>query len=167
MELIRCTQKLLRELGQEPTNILPIKSLLGSWHANLLMIERRKCVLATNDSTLYTIFIPRLIKADFEAFHLIFQENLYKNLAYEGFPQKQIEAVLKEYQDLKYAKTNNRRILGSMNDMRSQLEFRIQMHGGLKITDMLELNHELNRIIFSAINYKHPIELLRVKISGS
>lgn len=72
MQLIRCTQKLLRELGQEPTNIVPMKSFLGSWHANLFLVERHKSVLATNDSTLYTIFIPYLKKTEFEAFHLIF-----------------------------------------------------------------------------------------------
>ena len=167
MQLIRCTQKLLKELSQEPTNIVPLKSFLGSWHANLLIVERHKCVLATNDSTLYTIFIPYLKKADFEVFHFIFRQNLNKNLVYEGFTQKQIEAILNEYQDIKYAKTNNRSVLGSMNDMRSQLEFRIQMNGGIKSTNIFELNHELNRIIFRAINYKHPIELLRVKICGS
>jgi len=167
MQLIRCTQKLLKELGQEPTNIVPIKSFLGSWHANLLLVERHKCVLATNDSTLYTIFIPYLKKAEFEAFHLIFNENLYKNLIFEGFTEKQIEAILNEYQDIKYAKTNNRSVLGSMNDMKSQLKFHIQMSGGLKSTDIFELNHRLNRTIFGAIQYKHPIELLRVKICNS
>ena len=73
MLLLCCTQKLLKELKQEPANVVPLKSLLGSWHANLLMIERHKCVLATNDATLYSVFIPFLKRADFDVFHLIFQ----------------------------------------------------------------------------------------------
>jgi hypothetical protein len=164
VQLIRCTQKLLKELKQEPTNVVPLNHFLGSWHANLLIVERHKCVLVTNDSTLYTIFIPCLKKVDFQAFNLIFGQHLFKNLLHEGFTQKQIEAVLNEHQEIKYAKTNNRSVLSSMNELASQLEFRIQINGGMKGTNIFELNHGLNRIIFRAINYKHPIEMLRIKL---
>lgn len=164
MQLICCTQKLLKELQQEPTNVVPLNHLLGSWHANLLIVERHKCVLVTNDSTLYTIFIPNLKKIDFQAFHLIFGQHLFKNLLHEGFTQKQIEAVLNEHKEIKYTKTNNRSVLGSMNDLAYQLEYSIQINGGMKGTNILELNHELNRIIFRSINYKHPIEMLRIKL---
>ena len=61
MQLIRCTVKLLKELTQEPVaNVTPIRDVIGGWHANLLRIERKKCVLVTNDRALYTIFIPGL-----------------------------------------------------------------------------------------------------------
>ena len=32
-----------------------------SWHANLLRIDRRKCVLFTQDATLYSVFVPRYL----------------------------------------------------------------------------------------------------------
>lgn len=166
MQLIRCTQKMLKELKQEPTNVVPLNGLLGSWHANIFFIERRKCVLVTNDSTLYTLFIPYLKKADFQTFHLVFGQHLFKNLMREGFTQKQIEAVLDEHQEIKYAKTNNRSVLGSMNDQRFQLEYRVQMNGGLGTTDIYALNHDLNRNVLSAIDYKKPIEMLRIKLEG-
>jgi len=155
VQLIRCTQKLLKELKQEPTNVVPLNHLLGSWHANLLIVERHKCVLVTNDSTLYTIFIPCLKKSEFQAFHLIFGQHLFKNLLHEGFSQKQIDAVLNEHQEIKFTKTNNRSVLGSMNELAFQLEYSIQRNGGMKATNILELNHELNRIIFRTINYRY------------
>ncbi len=165
MQLIRCTQKLLKEIKIKPTtNVEPIRSIMGSWHANLLRIERRKCVLITNDFTLYTLFIPCLRKPDFQNFHLVFGQHLFKNLLNEGFAQSQIEAVLSEHQQLLYDKTNNRSVLGSMNDQKIQLEWRIHLNGGLEETSTSDLNRELNRNILSAIDMNYPIEMLKNKL---
>ena len=123
MQLIKCTQKLLKELKQEATTAVPLHSRLGSWHANMFHVERRKCVLVTNDLTLYTMFIPYLKKEDFKVFRVIFGQNLFKNLLYEKLSQKDIETILEEYQDIQYANTDNRSVLGSMNDQKYQLEY--------------------------------------------
>lgn len=165
MQLIRCTQKLLKEINVRPTtNVEPIRSIMGGWHANLLRIERRKCILITNDSTLYTLFIPCLRKADFQNFHVVFGQHLFKNLLNEGFGQSQIEAVLDEHEQLLYDKTNNRSVLGSMNDQKIQLEWRIHLNGGLEETSIYNLNKELNRNILSAIDKSYPIEMLEDKL---
>ncbi len=167
MQLIRCTQKLLKELNQQPvTNIEPIDNVLGGWHANLLLIERRKCVLVTNDSTLYAIFIPFLKKPDFQNFSDIFCQNLFKNLMHEGFSQIQIEALLDEHKTIKFSKTNNRSVLGSMNEQIFQLKSRIHSYGGVKFTPIYKLNNELNRVIFIAIDYNRPIEMLKEKLKN-
>lgn len=167
MQLIRCTQKLLKELKHKPaTNIEPFKSLLGSWHANLLLIERRKCVLFINDSTLFTILVPYLKKLDFQNLNFVFQEHLFKNLLHEDCSQKQIEAVLTEHNRLIYTKTNSRSILGSMNEQKFQLEYRIQLNGGLKYTPIYDLNKELNRNLLSPIDYKRPFEMLKEKLKN-
>ncbi len=79
MQLIKCTKKLLDELQQKPPSKISQSNNLGSRHANILQIERRKCVLVTNELTLYALFIPCLTKTDFKAFHLVFGRNLLKN----------------------------------------------------------------------------------------
>ena len=158
MQLIRCTTKLLKELKQDSfDNVEPLKSIAGGWHANLLRIERRKCALVTNDKTLYTIFIPGLKKADFNDFGEVFRQHLFKNLLYEGLAQAKIEAVLDELVTILFARTNNRSVLGSMNDQKFQLEFFIASHGGLDKLPLYELNKKLNRIPFSAIGGSCPI----------
>lgn len=61
MRILYCTQKLLKEL-----NVLPLSDPgevsssegLGNWYANLLRIERRKCLLFTNEKTLYSFLVP-------------------------------------------------------------------------------------------------------------
>jgi len=162
--IIRCTQKLLAELKNKSTQEESARDPFWSWHANVFLIERRKCVLITNDTTLFTMFIPALKKPDFESFHFVIGQHLFKNLLHENIPQRQIEVVLSECENIKFEKTNNRRVLGAMNDKKTQLEYLISADGGVARTDIYELNHKLNRIILRAVGYKYPIEMLKEKL---
>ena len=162
--IICCTKKLLAELKNEPTEEESAKDPFWTWHANVFLIERCKCVLITNDTTLFTIFIPALKKPDFESFHFVIGQHRFKNLLHENIPQRQIEVVLSECENIKYEKINNRRVLGSMNNQKTQLEYFISAEGGLARTDIYELNHKLNRVISRAVGYKYPIEMLKEKL---
>jgi len=97
----------------------------------------------------------------FENFREIFGQNLFKNLLWENFPQNQIEIILDEHREITIAKTNNRNVLGSMNDLAFQLKYRIAAMGGLSNVDLAELNHDLNRIPMSAIKEVYSIYELR------
>lgn len=167
MLTIRCTQKFLKELKVTPTEVEPQGGYIGGWHADLLRIERRKCVLVTNDATLYSLFIPGLRKPEFEHFGEVFMQHLFKNLRCEGFLQNQIERVLNEYKETKIAKTNNRSVLGSMNDLKFQLEHIIWELGGLDRLDLIELNNKLNRIPMGAIKYRYSIEALKQRLADN
>jgi len=49
MQLIQCTRKLQKEMGLKKGDLDEAEStdyFLASWHAHLLYIDRRKCVLA-------------------------------------------------------------------------------------------------------------------------
>ena len=151
MQLIRCTQKLLKELGVTPLALESPRGLLGPWHANLLRVERRKCVLFTNDATLYSLFAPGLRKPQFERLPDVFGQVLFRALRLEDFSQQQIEAVLEEIEELQFAKTNNRSVLGSMNDLAYQLDWIIASLGGLSNCSVDAVHHKLNRIPMSAI----------------
>jgi hypothetical protein len=165
MQLIRCTQKLLKELRTIPGEIEQPEGVLGGWHANLLRIERRKCVLFTNDATLFSIFVPGMKKARFERMAHIFGQELFRSLNREGFSQSEIEAVLNEIQEIHYAKTNNRSVLGSMNDLAYQLEWIVHANGGLAHASMDSVAYELNRIPMSAIReYTYSVEALRSRL---
>lgn len=151
MAILRCTQKLLTELKTKPSDGTISSDELGRWHANLLRIDQRRCILFTHDATLFSLLAPGLKKAQFEYFREAFGQNLFKNLLRENFPQNQIEIVLDEHREIIIAKTNNRSVLGSMNDPAFQLKYRIAEMGGLVNVDLVELNHNLNRIPMSAI----------------
>ncbi len=157
MATLRCTKKLLSELRRKPSDGTQCADELGSWHANLLRIDRRKCVLFTHDKTLYTFFVAGLTKPQFQIFDEVFRQNLFRSLVSENLPQKHIEIFLDDIRKIEITKTNNRSVLGSMNDLTFQLKYQIADEGGIEITDIPKLIHDLNRIPMSAIEEIYSI----------
>ena len=158
MQVIHCTKKLLIELGALGSKmpLEPEPGILGPWHANLIMIERKKCILFTNDRTLYSFLVPRFKNKD--DVHDLFLLNLNSNLAAEGFGQRDILKALDEYREIAIAPTTNRSVLGSMNDLVNQVKFYIGRAGGLEDAEMLRVNMMLNRVPMGALKYKYAIE---------
>ncbi len=163
MQTIHCTQKLLKVLGKQGTTIPQSEtqhSLLGPWHANLIRIERRKCVLFTNDLTLYSFLVPGVKKAALSNFRELFLLHLKMNLLKEGFGVDDINNALKEYEEIAVAPTTNRSVLGSMNDLVNQSDFLVYRAGGLDKADIIVVNMLINRIPMGALKYQYPIERL-------
>ena len=79
----------------------------------------------------------------------------------EKIPQKQIEFFLDSNRKIEIAKTNNRSVLGSMTDLTFQVKYQIRDEGGLLNTDIMKLNHDLNRIPMSAIKEIYSIYELK------
>lgn len=155
--LIHCTQKLLAEI---PDRLIDPSVSGESWHANLLWIDRRKCVLFTHDKTLYSVFIPGLKKAEFERLDEVFGQRLFKALLWDEFPQTQVEQMLEACRVISFTRSSNRSVLGSMNDIRFHVELDVEDDGGLTSVDLVRLHHRLNRIPFGAIGYAYPVERL-------
>lgn len=160
MQLIRCTQKLFKELRRSPTGDEPLFSFLGSWHANVIRINRKKCVLFTNDKTLFSIFSAGLKRPQFDRLDEVFRLECQKRLVTEGFSASQVEKALSEYQQIDFAKTNSRSVLGVMNDIVYQIQVRIEMNGGLANTKLDAVNHEINRIPSGVLKYGYSIDHL-------
>ena len=59
----------------------PKKSYLGSWHANLIYIDRKKCLLFVNDKTLFNFIVPDISRAQIKELSNIFRVNLESVLA--------------------------------------------------------------------------------------
>jgi hypothetical protein len=161
MALIRCTTKLLDELGAKPTNVPDQPTSLNDWHANLLWLNRHKCVLFTNDRTLYS-FLMRWRKTPRSVSFLErFRLDLFKSLMNEGLAEAQVEYVLREHAQVTITKTNSRSVLGSMNDLAFQIKSLIHMNEELTDADLSGISRQLNRTPMSAIKYKTGIDELK------
>ena len=164
MAIIRCTAKLLKELGVKSTKVPDQPIRLSDWHANLLWLNRKKYVLFTNEQTLYSLLVhwtktPR--SADFlERFRL----GLFKSLVSEGLAEAQLEYFLNEHAEFAITKTNNRSVLGSMNDLAFQIKSMIYVSGGLADGGLSEISRQLNRIPMGAIKYKFSIDELKQRL---
>jgi hypothetical protein len=170
MTLLYCTQKLLKELGkpplQNPDNE-PNKESLGNWYANLLRIDKRKCILFTNEKTLYSFLIPKVKKENLKNIIDEFLFNLNMNLQAEGFPLEVIHRVMQEYPDIGFAKTASRHVLGSMNELAFQYEnLIVNFTEGIENIRILGVNKDINRTIMRGIKYLHPIEMLQELLLG-
>ena len=130
MQLIRCTKKLQKEMGLKKAGLHeeePSSSCLGSWHANLIHIDRRKCVLFVNDRTLFNFIAPDVGRAQIKELDTLFREYLQCVLAEEGVPESAKQQIDAEYSEVAYANTKSKSVLGSMND--------IALHYSKNITD--------------------------------
>ena len=82
------------------------------------------------------------------------------------FTQGQIESVLEEYdRKIMYAKTENKSVLGSMNDLAFHIK-EVQFQEGLANADMILLVRKVNGIPFKAIGFKYPETLFRLRLSN-
>jgi len=160
--LIHCTQKLLAEI---PDRLIDPSASGESWHANVLRLDRRKCVLFTHDATLYSVFVPGLKKPEFERLDDVFGQRLFKALLWDEFPQTQIERMLEACRVIRFTRSSNRSVLGSMNEMRFQIGWRVEADGGLDNIDLAQFHHRLNRIPFRAIGHDYPVERFRAYLS--
>ena len=79
MQLIRCTKKLQKEMGLKQSELCEEESsfsYLGPWHANLIHIDRRKCVLFVNDKTLFNFIAPDVSRAQIRELDKLFKDYL-------------------------------------------------------------------------------------------
>lgn len=168
MRLIHCTAKFLKELGNPPLQSpdTPNTEGLGNWYANLLRIDRRKCILFSNEKTLYSFMIARVKKENLQNIFEEFLFNLNMNLQVEGFSLVVINRGLQEYSEMGFARTFNRRVLGVMNDFAYAYQYDIARAGGLDRVRILEINKQVNRTPSSPLKYKYPIDKIHELLTG-
>jgi len=161
MPILHCTTKLLSELKLQSKDVLQASDDPNSWHANLFVIDRRKCVIFTHDKTLYSFLALGLTKPDFQNFKEVFRQGLFKSLIANEIPQKQLELFLSVNHDIEFGKTNSRSVLGSMNDLIFHIKYRISADGGIVSKDIHKANRYINNIVMSAIGGNYSIDELQ------
>lgn len=166
MIAIQCTKKLLKQIGREYTGAIIPTFPLGSWHANLLFLDRRKCVLFTNDLTKYSFLVPGLRKPHFQMLEEIFSQGLFKCLLNEGFSQEAIEKVLDEIREIAITRSGDRSVLGTMNEIAKDIEWKVAEYG-LMNTDISQLNMDINRVPYKPLGFKYSIEALGESLADS
>jgi hypothetical protein len=120
MTLIRCTKKLQKTLGIKSSDIaseLNDSSVFGSWYANLIEINGSQGILFVNDKTLLNSIILEPHKNQAYQIKETFKSYLLCIFADEGFDSDFIDKVMAECSTIKYANTNSKKVLGSMNEL--------------------------------------------------
>ena len=158
--ILRCTKKLLEVIRAGPvTDPAPDAD---DWYANLLWLNRRKCLLVTHAGTLFSVFEPDVRAARLRDTQRLVTGLIERELQREGLPPDTFGNL--RGHDLVLAKTADRSVLGCMNDMAFLCEAALTDSGGLAHCDPGELNQALHRNINTPRGYCPPVELAAERV---
>src|SRR3989442_3690906 len=127
------------------------------WYANLVWMERRKCLLVAHVGTLFSVFQPDVTKSDLTPIGSCVVALIQRELAAEGLPIETFGTLRNE--KVRIARTADRSVLGCMNEMAFASRLEVQLQGGLGRCDVEDINRRLRRDIHSPRRYSRPIDL--------
>ena len=152
----------MTEIGLKEWDLhLEPESLLGAWYAHVIYIDRRKCALFVNGTTLTSFLVAGVSREELRQLPVLFVKHWRQFLAYEGFPASVIETLLSEGARFDYAKAKDKSVLGSMSELARH--YRWYFEDGRGTVD--EAIHELNRMPMSPLKLDFPIEELKRRVS--
>jgi len=135
-----CSQKLQKLLGLKEKDLSPASAdEAAEWYCNLAAFERRKCLIFTHGSTLYTILVLDVKKADLADFGGLFRRRLNAMLLLDNFSREHRELLTRDAPD-SFAKATDRGVIGSMVDHVRICRHLIAHEGGLGRIDVDKLN---------------------------
>jgi hypothetical protein len=152
--MLRCTGKVLALLAVPSPAIGQASE--HDWYAHLAWVDRRKCLLVTHARTLFSVFIPNVTAAGLRPIGPSVVSAIQAALHIEGLPVDALGQL--DPQQVVVAKTADRRILGTINDLAFTTEHVIASAGGLASCDIDALHHFLHRTINSITGYIPPID---------
>jgi len=162
--VVRCTKKLLDLLGRTvtPTEQPPSGD---DWYANLLWIDRRKCLLLVHADTLFPVVRADLRAGDLRPLGPYVVQAIEEELRAEGLPLDVLGLL--DVEDVHVAKTASRAILGHMNDMAFHIQYQIDYDGGLDACDTRVLNHRQRRTLHNRGGvYTEPLDLVAERLTS-
>ena len=154
--MLRCTAKVLALLGVSEPAIG--EACEQDWYAHLIRIDRRKCLLVTHAGTLFSVFMPNVTVAGLRPIGPPVVSAIQAALHAEHLSVDTLGEL--DPQHVAVAKTADRRILGTINDLAFTTEHLIATTGGLARCDIDAVHHRLHRTINSITGYLPPIDLV-------
>ncbi len=130
---LHATKKLLTKLPINKDGFLPknknnysasvlTENPLSGWHANLITLQRRNCILMVHDSTRFPLLIIGLKKADFSKFNWYFEDAFMNTLLKLGANQQQLDTAVSWLGELSIDSVCDRSVQGTMNQMKGDIE---------------------------------------------
>ena len=116
--IIHCTKKLAARLCEVSSEPLPESNPLGSWHANLHIIDRRNSILFCHDQTRFVLFMTGLKKEHFANLDTYFQDLFANTLLALGYNTALIEKALALLTPARFDTSCDRSVQGSMRTVR-------------------------------------------------
>jgi len=163
--VVRCTGRLLTLLGRPSASLLDAPTDGDDWYANLLWVERRKCLLVVHAGTLFSLFVPDIRVGDLRPFERRIVDLISGALLSEELPSDAFGRL--EPSEVRVARTASRHVLGVMNQMAFEIAWHADRAGGLRKVAVDCLNHDLRRGLHTKDgDYRIPLELARERLQA-
>ena len=161
---IRCTRKVLKELGLKEEDLCDIKEpsgLLGNWYSNLFTLDRRKTLIFMNERTLLSFIILGIRKNNMKDLPIVFHNGVKQVLSMEEFGSNIIQNVTQECLAIEITRTTNRDLLGNLNDLVNLYKSLVSADGGLKSCDLNSITKKINRTPQKNLEWSNSVEIVR------
>lgn len=166
--IIRSTKNLLKDMKIDKSiTKIDIADPFFSWHANLVFVNKRKHIVLINDLSRLSLTIAGIRSTQYKNLNNIFKEQLKNYLVSENINNSTINEYLDECNEAVYTTTNNRSILGTLNDI-----VLIMQEAGKEFDNYYDLNRWNNDRIYKSIDlnnqrqYLRPIELYNKELEN-
>lgn len=159
--ILRCTAKLQAMVGRPDPRAGSMPASTDDWYANLLWIDRRKCLLVTHAGTLFAVFAPDVRVGELRPIGSFVVPQIIEQLAAEGLSSEILGVV--DGCPVSIAKTADRSVLGCMNELATMCEYAVADAGGLDRVNLATLHRGLQRNLSSARGYVPAVELLAAR----
>ena len=162
--ILCCTKKLINAYGLSVVENFTNNKTFSEWYANLIYIEKKKCILFTESKTLFSIILLDLKKSDIINIGELFYKQLYRSLLQIGIKEDLIKSIVPKELKILYSTTQDKRILGSMNDYAYQYKHIILAKGWIGYIDIDGIIQNINETPMSLIGYNSANRLVRMVI---
>ena len=137
-------------------------TLLGDWYANLVWYGSTPIAICVNEQTRYAMVIPLEDCETTQVLYIRVAQRAYDAVRHVGAPQDVAKHVLDEYRgSVCIAPTNNRSVLGTMNDLSKPLVWHLDQRllSG-PVHDPVDLDDDLNAIPHRPLGWSNGRERL-------
>lgn len=156
---LRCTRKLLARLKATPAlDRVEPTTVLGDWYANLLLVRGEQVVLFVNERSLLPVLLRAAPTADLVERFRVAATSMLLRL---GVPASAVAEERRQMVDVRVAKTENRRVVGTMTDFAFLLESYRTGHDTLD-----DLALRLASTPCSPIGMKYPVDVVTEVFGG-
>jgi hypothetical protein len=164
MLTIRCTRKLYTFLEIIPVETPePPTGTLGDWYANLVPTYAGDLIVFVNERSLVTVAIPTWEAENLVPLFFVRVENLLRMI---GVSQKIIDKEISHFDQVQFARTASRSVLGSMNDIAWHYQViseEAEYHAHLSLS---EAEYKLSQMPSGVLNYRFPSEVAKDLLEG-
>ena len=118
---LHCTKKLIDELKLNKEDLVDFKDDINgegnifSWHANIILINRRKAIVFVNDYSKYAFMLYGVKAKELKNIKELFFDSLRRRLKDDCYKEEYIDKYIEMLGDIKFAKSGSRCYIGRLN----------------------------------------------------